>query len=423
LAAKYATVTKIQEKPTKKWKPLPLTTVEFQKAASRLLSINSQQAMSIAESLYNKGFISYPRTETDRFDRGMDLKALCLKQIQDPRWGPFADNLVNHSGFHQPREGRNDDKAHPPIHPVTHVSASVLNPNEAKVYEYITRRFLACCSEDATGRTTTVTLSYGSEEFSATGLVVLERNYLNVYPYENWHSSEMLPKFTMGERFEPGEAMMHEGKTSPPNYLTEADLIALMDANGIGTDATMAEHITKIQEREYVITVSRGGNGNHPANNDPPTRGRGRGSARRVRGGVRGGGVTANNNPTAGSGNQLFIPTNLGMALVDGYDKMEFDPSLHKPFLRKEMERRMKDVCEGKSTKEAMVQACVRQYKAVFEQSEERLDVLKAVSFDSYNPHTGWCFTCTFVFSFACYTLRLTIFKQSCRRYVLNAGR
>ena len=60
---------------------------------------------------------------------------------------------------------------------------------------------------------------------------------------------------------------------------------------------------------------------------------------------------------------------------------MEFETSLHKPFLRKEMELRMKDICEGRLSRNDMVRACVRQYKAVFEQSEERMDVLKAVSY------------------------------------------
>jgi len=379
LAAKKASVSKIQERPTKKWKPLPLTTVEFQKMASRMLRINSSEAMSIAETLYQKGFISYPRTETDRFDRGMDLRALCTKQIQDNHWGPFANDLVNNGKFQQPREGRNDDKAHPPIHPVQYVNASALNANERKVYELITRRFLACCSEDAKGQSTTVTITYGSEDFSATGLVVLERNYLEVYPYENWHSSAMLPRFQLGEQFEPTEAMMNEGNTSPPHHLTEADLIALMDANGIGTDATMAEHIQKIQERDYVITANRG-ESNHGSNNRGPARGAARGVRGSARGGRGGAANDAANGGGGGSGNAVFLPTTLGMALVDGYDKMEFEPALHKPFLRKEMELKMKDICAGRLTKSDMVRDCVRQYKAVFEQSEERLDVLKAVS-------------------------------------------
>ena len=86
---------------------------------------------------------------------------------------------------------------------------------------------------------------------------MLERNYLDVYPYEKWTSTQNLPPFQVGETFEPTEARMTEGKTSPPGFLTEPDLIALMDANGIGTDATMAEHIAKIKEREYVMTRPR----------------------------------------------------------------------------------------------------------------------------------------------------------------------
>ena len=115
-------------------------------------------------------------------------------------------------------------------------------------------------------------IEYGEETFGAHGVVVLARNYLDVYPYENWNNSITLPKFTLGERFEPTEAMMTEGHTTAPGYLTEPDLLALMDANGIGTDATMAEHIKMIQTRNYAFTRPRGGGG---ANNDQPAPARG----------------------------------------------------------------------------------------------------------------------------------------------------
>ena len=261
LSARMAKVVKVQEKPTRKWKPLPLTTVVLQKMATRFLRISGQQAMKAAETLYEKGFISYPRTETDRFDPAIDLKPLVQKQTNDGRWGPFARNLVD-GAFNQPRQGRNDDKAHPPIHPISYVAPTVLTDDQRRVYELVVRRFLACCSDDAKGMATDIGIIYGEEAFNAHGVVVLERNYLDVYPYENWSDSAELPKFTVGETFEPTEAMITEGKTSPPSYLTESDLIALMDANGIGTDATMAEHIAKIQEREYARVVEiRGGQG------------------------------------------------------------------------------------------------------------------------------------------------------------------
>jgi len=90
LAARYAKVTRVQTKPTSKWKPLPLTTVELQKMGSRYLRMDSHRIMHVAEQLYNKGWISYPRTETDQFDRGMNLQALIQKQTQGPTWGQYA---------------------------------------------------------------------------------------------------------------------------------------------------------------------------------------------------------------------------------------------------------------------------------------------------------------------------------------------
>jgi DNA topoisomerase-3 len=198
LAARKAKVTKVQERPTRKYKPLPLTTVELQKAATRLLRMTGQHAMSLAEGLYNKGFISYPRTETDRFDKGMNLRALVEKQVQDQRWGQFAQGLKD-GGFQQPREGRHDDKAHPPIHPITYAAPTVLSHDEGRLYEYVTRRFLACCSEDAKGVATDVDIQYGDEVFSAHGVIVLERNYLDVFVYDKWDDTAELPKFRMGD--------------------------------------------------------------------------------------------------------------------------------------------------------------------------------------------------------------------------------
>ena len=255
----------------------------------------------------------------------MDLKKLIEKQTGHASWGGYAQGLLD-GGFRQPRGGRNNDQAHPPIHPVN--SAGELDHQHQQVHEFVVRRFLACCSEDAVGEMSTVELAYGSEAFTAQGLTVLERNYLDVYPYDKWESSSQLPKFTVGETFEPSEAKMIDGQTSPPGYLTEPELIGLMDVNGIGTDATMAEHINKIKDREYVQTRSqRGGHSSDGINN----------AVERGRGQARGRGGRLNGISSRPGGVQEFIPTTLGVALIEGYDKMGFETSLAKPFLRKEV--------------------------------------------------------------------------------------
>jgi DNA topoisomerase-3 len=221
--------------------------------------------------------------------------------------------------------------------------ANLDTPDHRKVYEFVTRRFLACCSQDATGQATTVDLDLSGERFSVTGLVVLERNYLNVYPYDKWTSSQPLPPFTQGEMVMPSSLEMVEGKTTSPKYLTEPELIALMDLNGIGTDATMADHIEKIVKRQYVFkqpSTRRAVEGDDEEETadveEPVGRGRGAGTGgRRGRGGQgrgRGGGAAGGR-----GGVMEFVPSTLGIGLVEGYDSMHFDISLIKPFLRKEV--------------------------------------------------------------------------------------
>jgi DNA topoisomerase-3 len=168
--------------------------------------------------------------------------------------------------------------------------------------------------------------------------MILQRNYLDVYPYDKWENSQELPEFTLGETFIPTEAKITQGKTSPPGYLTEPELISLMDANGIGTDATMAEHINKIKERNYVMARTRSGQTISAAGNDSgPGRGRG-GRGGRGRGRGRGGSAAGNASGSgSGGGMDEFIPTNLGVALIKGYENLEFETSLSKPFLRKEV--------------------------------------------------------------------------------------
>lgn len=60
-----------------------------------------------------------------------------------------------------------------------------------------------------------------------------------------------MPNFTEGQIFKPKQLKMNEGTTSAPKYLSEADLITLMNNTGIGTDATIHEHIKNVQVREY----------------------------------------------------------------------------------------------------------------------------------------------------------------------------
>ncbi|CAG8705748.1 10050_t:CDS:10, partial [Acaulospora morrowiae] len=329
-----ATVVKVTSKEVKKWKPCPLTTVELLKVGSRSLHIASDRVMSIAENLYNKGYISYPRTETDQFNKQFDFNALIKEQEKDLQWGDFAKKLLD-GGFCWPRNGKHDDFAHPPIHPTTYTSD--LSGDDKKIYEFIVRRFLACCADNAIGNETSVEIKIWEETFTVKGLVVLARNYLDVYPYDKWNECN-LPNFQQNETFIPTICEMREGYTTPPECLTEADLISIMDQNGIGTDATIHEHIAKIIERDYAKKEQRGGK-------------------------------------------TYIVPLKLGIALVEGYDSIGFDLSLSKPFLRREMESSLKLVCEGRQQKEDVVRNSLTKYKDMFIKTNQNAEkLIKVIS-------------------------------------------
>lgn len=73
----------------------------------------------------------------------------------------------------------------------------------------------------------------------------------------------------------------------------------------------------------------------------------------------------------------MFVPTQLGVALILGFDRMNFETSLGKPFLRKEMELKMKAICDGRLSKDVMLRESISQYREVFMHSQDRLNVLK----------------------------------------------
>ncbi|KAJ2009371.1 DNA topoisomerase 3-alpha [Coemansia thaxteri] len=347
VAPVLARVTMVRSRPKEKWRPLPLTTVELQKCCSRFLRLSPDNIMTIAEGLYNQGFISYPRTETDQFDPKMDLKGIVTKLTQYSPFSEYAQSLVgDNGGFRWPRQGKNNDKAHPPIHPVA--PANNLSGDQRRVYEFVTRRFLACCSDNAKGQATEVEVVITDEQFSTSGLMILQRNYLDIYPFDRW-SESTVPLYRQGDSFEPTVFEMRTGTTTAPKLLTDAELIDIMDKNGIGTDATHAEHIKKIIDREYIFR----------------------------------------------SPDKHLVPSTLGIGLIEGYDSMGLELSLSKPHLRCEMERELRRICEGAKSKDDVVRESVELYRAVYSKSVDEVDKLelalgRSLQQEPINDGTVW---------------------------------
>ena len=201
-------------------RPPPLCTLALQRAATRrnVLGLDGAEVMRLAEELYQGGFISYPRTETSEFAPDTDLAPIIAAHATHPDWGGYAGRVASGELWRFPRSGGGNDRAHPPIHPTTKMAESGGWPApKRRLYEFIVRSFLATCSRAAAGDETAVDVAVGVERFSARGLVIRDRAWLDIYPYAGWGgNSPPLPPFVTGDRFTPAELELRTGHTAPP---------------------------------------------------------------------------------------------------------------------------------------------------------------------------------------------------------------
>lgn len=328
ISSHHAEVVSVQQRQNRRRPPFPLATVTMQKLAATHLRITSEQCMKLAESLYHDGFLSYPRTETDRFTfTRQELLQFVEVQSGNAEVGPFAQRMLQdpETRFRTPLNGGHDDKAHPPIHP-TKLYTGNAGDDKYKLYMLIVRHYLACLSPDAIDAQTTVTVAYGGEYFSTSGSTVVDKGWTEVFPFGAHRSSNVIPNYQPHEQFIPTAVRMEKSVTAPPPRLTETALIAVMDENGIGTDATIAQHIKTLIDRQYVRRVG-----------------------------------------------QSMEPTPLGMALAAAYDVLGF-ASLLQPQLRAQMEAAMGDIARGSATRFDVVKAAVGFYSEIFERVSGRSD-------------------------------------------------
>jgi len=327
---------------------VPLNTLEMQKRTCSKLRQSPEQIMKLAEELYQNGFISYPRTETDSFPPELDLREIVDDQAQDARWGPYAQQLLQSGSMRLPRAGPHNDNAHPPIYP-TKYSAGENSwcAAKASLYEFIVRHFLACVSPDAAGDHTLVTASLAAETFTATGLMIREMGYLAVYgagpatpggprfilAYDFWGGGgNSLPAYRAGESFAPSSLTLEAGRTRAPELLTETELLTLMDRHGIGTDATQAAHISKVcNDRGY-------------ARKQPDGR---------------------------------LEPTLFGEALVAAYDRVGMK-HMWMPSLRAGMEADCDAVAKGTLQRDVALQRCLGAMKSEFHAFERKVGEVRA---------------------------------------------
>lgn len=331
---KVATITK---KEKVKQRPIALNTVELMRIASSALGIGPHQAMQIAEKLYTQGYISYPRTETTHYSGNFDLLGTLKTQSNHPAWGKDVEELLR-KGITKPRPGH-DAGDHPPITPMKAGTQNDFDRDAWRIFDYVTRHFIGTLAGDMKYEQTKIFFSIGSEKFHKTGSIVLEPGFTQVMPWQGFSNEMRIPtSIKVGDEYMVTDAKLVEKMTSPPDYLTEAELITLMEKHGIGTDASIPTHINNICLRNYV-KVSTG---------------------------------------------RRLIPTQLGIVLVHGYQKI--DSELVLPTTRAATEQKLNEICNGEISFDIVLNHFIENYRSKFSffvENIQAMNELFEVSFSS----------------------------------------
>ncbi|MFI5412757.1 MAG: DNA topoisomerase I, partial [Candidatus Micrarchaeales archaeon] len=241
----------LKEQSISPYPPFDLTALQIE--ASRGLHLDPSMTLAIAQSLYEKAFISYPRTSSQKLPPTLGLQKIISEIAKNGDYKELAGKLISQKRY-KPFEGAKTDEAHPSIFP-TGVMPSGLNQTEARLYDMIVRRFLSVFAENATVARAKVIVAIGSEKYVANGSRIVNPGWLSYYTYARI-DEKMLPEFKKGSKVDVTDVQLKALETQPPRRFTKAGLISELEKRDLGTKATRASIIDTLFRRRYLEGAS-----------------------------------------------------------------------------------------------------------------------------------------------------------------------
>ena len=230
----------------------PFITSTLQQTASSRLGFAPSRTMSLAQKLYEKGYITYMRTDSTSLSKG--AQAEIAREIEKK----FGAQYVSVRNFKT--KSKNAQEAHEAIRPTKISNSSAgINEDEKKLYRLIWARTIASQMSDARVMSTKVRANIEVGEipdFSATGSRTIFDGWFRGDPDARGEDVE-LPKMEIGEALKLLKIEAEGKETQPPGRYTEAGLIKELEKRGIGRPSTYASIIKTIVDRGYVDKIQR----------------------------------------------------------------------------------------------------------------------------------------------------------------------
>ncbi|MCC7403082.1 MAG: type I DNA topoisomerase [Bdellovibrionales bacterium] len=262
LKGKKLKVLEVEEKPVSRKPYPPFITSTLQQEANRKLGFSSRDTMEVAQKLYERGFITYMRTDsTNLSQQAIDAARDCIKELYGKEYLP--DEPRDYSG----KKAKGAQEAHEAIRPAgtqfVRPEETGLSGTQFKLYELIWKRTVASQMVNARQKQVSVKLAADSTVFSTSGMTIEFPGYLKAYvegsddPEAGIEDREVrLPQLAVGDVVDCREFKPTDHETKPPPRFTEATLVQTMEKEGIGRPSTYAAIIGTIQDRGYVRKVS-----------------------------------------------------------------------------------------------------------------------------------------------------------------------
>ena len=250
----HAAVDAVDAKQFKQSPPTPFDLTTMQIEAYRVFKIQPKITLSIAQDLYVGGFISYPRTSSQKLPASLGYKKLLGALAKNKEYTELANKLLSLASL-KPNEGKKKDDAHPAIYP-TGVVPNRLNKDQKRIYDLIVRRFMATFADAATRETMTITIGVAEEPFIAKGTRTVDRGWHVFYgPYATF-DEVTLPKVEKGDDVVVKQIENLEKETKPPKRYTPASIIKELEKRNLGTKATRSQIVDNLYDRGYVKAKS-----------------------------------------------------------------------------------------------------------------------------------------------------------------------
>ena len=244
------TVSKREDRPTSSRPAAPFITSTLQQAASTRLGFGVKKTMTLAQRLYEAGYITYMRTDSTNLSQDAVEAA---RDYIDSHYG--SEYLPKEPRQYSSKEGAQE--AHEAIRPsdvnLKAAALTSMEPDALRLYDLIWRRFVACQTADAKFTSTTITTTAGDFELKTRGRVIRFDGHLQVLPTSSKNDDDnLLPDIAQGDTLKLSELLPKQHFTKPSPRFSEAALVKELEKRGIGRPSTYASIISTIQDRGYV---------------------------------------------------------------------------------------------------------------------------------------------------------------------------